>query len=141
MKKCLYALLVVQILALAIGFFLLLGQNWVYSLVFLGLGVLNLVPIIAIISCLDTTEQNSGDISYIYYKLKQMENESPSAVKTEAPAVKRNDSPKKPWKCIKCGTVNKAEDNICAGCNAEFDYLNPTYDSEPKRKSRFVKFK
>ncbi len=139
MKKLLYVLIAIDIFSLVVGVIFLLAENIIYAIVAAALGILNLVPLFAIVHCLDTTEQNTADISYLYYKLKKLETEEETPISYSAP-LKHSDSPKKPWKCLKCDTVNKAEDSICAGCKAEYNYLNPTFDSVPKKKSRFVKF-
>lgn len=142
MKKWLYVLLVIDIISLIIVFFSLLANFTVFALVAVLSGILGLVPLFALIHCLDCVEQQGSDISYLYYKLKKLEKEQGTLEEPIiSPALKHSDSPKKTWKCIKCDTVNKAEDSVCQGCNAEYTYLNPTFETEPKRKSRFVKFK
>ncbi len=140
MKKLIYILIVIDIVSISIGFFMLISSSVFYSLLFVSFGILNIVPLFAIVSCLDSCERNTYDISYLYTKLKKLEKTAEEVIPAYSVAVKHNDSPKKSWKCLKCDTVNKPEDNVCTNCKTEYSYLNTTYDNNPKRKSRFVKF-
>mgnify|MGYP003300186591 CR=1 FL=1 len=73
MKKCLYILFVIDVLAIACGFITMLTASVIYAIVFLALGFLQLVPIIAIIYCLDNIEDHIYKISQLYLKFHRLE--------------------------------------------------------------------
>ena len=66
MKKCLYILLIIDILAIAFGFITMLTASIIYAFILLALGILQLVPIVAIIYCLDSIEDQKYTISQLY---------------------------------------------------------------------------
>ena len=57
MKKMLYILLALDILGVAVLFFATLSSSVIYSFVALALGILQIVPIVAIISNMDNIER------------------------------------------------------------------------------------
>ena len=141
MKKCLYILLIIDILAIVFGFITMLTASVIYAIVFLALGVLQLVPIIAIIFCLDNIEDHNYKISRLYLKLHHIEetkeNDNPP------PVAEIGDKSDLPWKCIKCDTVNKAGATNCSNCGAKFlPEINPVFEPTPKGLKGFLlKFK
>ena len=144
MRKLLIILLVINAMALAIGFFMMLANSILYSIIFLAIGMLELIPIIAIISCLDDIEDLQYENNYLRTKIKKIEDSINGDVKEEEITVAHNPTAAKAaWECIKCGTVNKVETAECSNCNAPYSpFLNPTDDPKRKKKiSRFVKFK
>ncbi len=146
MKKLLYIILVINIISLILAFFMILGTSVFYAVIFALLGCLELVPIIALISCLDNIENLQADVSYHYYKFKQLEEKSleENQDNTTAPPKTNNpDTAIATWKCVKCDTVNKAGTNHCANCKAPYSpFVNPTSDPNAKKKiSRWVKYK
>ena len=76
MRKLLIILLIINIIALSVSFLMMLGINLLYSIILLALGILELIPIIAIISCLDNIENLQYENKYLYEKLKKLEDVS-----------------------------------------------------------------
>ncbi len=144
MRKLLIILLIINIIALSVSFLMMLGINLLYSIILLAFGILELIPIIAIISCLDNIENLQYENKYLYEKLKKLEDVSLDLEPQNAP-VKTDNPNTAPavWECVKCSTVNKAGTEKCSNCNAPYSpFLNPTDDPKRKKKiSRFVKFK
>ena len=140
MRKLIIIAIIFDIVGLVVSTLMLITVSVLYAMLTVVLGIIGLAPLFAILYCFDTCEQNTADISYLYSKVKSFEKIDEKTIPSYSTAVKHNDIPKKPWKCIKCETVNKAEDTVCVNCKTEYSYLNPTFESEPKHKSRFVKF-
>ena len=141
MKKLLYVLLVIDIVALAICFIILLPASVLLAIFYLAMGVLGLIPTIAIIRCLDDIELMQDNISHLYNKLHKLEgiNQNETSENPE-PAARHGEEAKLTWQCVKCGTVNKAGTTNCSYCNNEFSpVLNQTFHSNPKALSRWVK--
>lgn len=145
MKKCLYILLIINILTIAYGFFAILSASVIYAVILLGLGILQLVPIIAIISCIDNIEELHYQNTKLFYKLKKLDEEVNGTQNRDEyiPAVTNSDSAKATWECVKCGTVNKPDTTCCSNCKAPYSpFINPTDNPYAKKKiSRWVKFK
>lgn len=141
MKKCLYILLIIDILAIACGFITMLTASIFYSIVFLALSILQLVPIIAIIYCLDNIEDHNYKISRLYLKLHHIEETKEND--NTPPVAEIGDKSDLPWKCIKCDTVNKAGATNCSNCGAKFlPEINPVFEPTPKGiKGFLLKFK
>lgn len=146
MRKLLYILLGIKILAMVVCFFMFLSSSVLYAVIFAMLGILDLIPIIAIIFCLDNIESLQDAHSSLFYKVKRIDdaiNGTSVTENAEAPAVKYQETAKAVWECVKCGTVNKAETTHCANCKAEYSpIINPTDNPKLKKKiSRWVKYK
>ena len=146
MKKLLIVQLIINILALTYAFFAFLGSSVIYAFLVLGLGILSLVPIIALISCLDNIEKLTEDNIMLSYRLKKLENEvlQPDTVTdTSYPELITGETANAVWECVKCGTVNKAGTSHCLNCKAEYSpFINPTDDPNKKKKlSRWIKEK
>lgn len=147
MRKLLIVLLVINIITLGLGFFMILSNSLLYALIILGLGILELIPIIALISCIDNIEDLQYDNKYLHEKIRKLEDMiNGETVSKEENHIHTNDGEyiaSGVWECVKCGTVNKAKTTKCSNCNASYSpLLNPTDNPFIKRKkSRFVKFK
>ena len=145
MRILLYILLGINILALAVAFIMMLTTSPVYAVIILLLGILQLVPIIAIISCLDDTEKLKGENTMLSYRLKKLENEvlPQETVHNSYPELAHGDTAKAVWECVKCSTVNKAGTSHCSNCKAPYSPLvNPTDDpTKKKKRSRWIKDK
>ena len=145
MRILLYILLGINILALAVAFIMMLTASPVYAVIILLLGILEIVPIIAIISCLDDIEKLKGENTMLSYRLKKLENETlpEETVHNSYPELIHGDTAKAVWKCVKCGTVNKAGTTHCSNCKAPYSpFINPTDDPYKKKKrSRWIKDK
>lgn len=141
MKKCLYILFVIDVLAIACGFITMLTSSVIYAIIFLALGILQLVPIIAIIFCLDNIEDHNYKISRLYLKLHRIEETKEND--NTPPVAEIGDKSDLPWKCIKCDTVNKAGATNCSNCGAKFlPEINPVFEPTPKGLKGFLlKFK
>ncbi len=141
MKKCLYILFVIDVLAIACGFITMLTSSVIYAIIFLALGFLQLVPIIAIIFCLDNIEDHNYKISRLYLKLHHIEETKEND--NTPPVAEIGDKSDLPWKCIKCDTVNKAGATNCSNCGAKFlPEINPVFEPTPKGLKGFLlKFK
>lgn len=146
MRKFLYILLIINILTLTYAFFAVLGTSVLYAVIILALGILELVPIIAIISCLDSIEKLESENVMLSYRLKKLENEifaNDIPSDKSYPELKTGETARAVWECIKCGTVNKAETSHCSNCKAEYSpFINPTDDPNKKPKlSRWIREK
>ncbi len=95
MKKALYILIAIDIFSLIIGVLFLLAVNIIYAIVTAALGILNLVPLFAIVHLLNITEENTADISYLYSKIKKIENLDADTPVAYSTALRHSDSPKK----------------------------------------------
>ncbi len=145
MKKLLYLILCIQVLGVVYGFLAMLGSNWFYAIIVLVLGILSLVPIIAIISCLYRIDDLEGENYILKHKIKCLEddvngeNEHDS---TTHPELDRLVDAQATWDCVKCSTVNKAGSTRCSNCKAEYSpIVNPTHypTKKPPKISRWVK--
>lgn len=144
MKKILYVILVINILSLIYAFFMLFANSFFYAVLVVVLGGIGLVPLIALIKCLDNIEDLESEVSYLRYKIKGIEDNSAEEIKENPLTVANNRyTANATWKCIKCETVNKAGTNHCANCKAPYSpIINPTDDPYAKKKvSRWVKYK
>lgn len=144
MRKWLYILLVIEIAASAIGFFILLLNTFWLAFIYIPLSLLGLVPIIAIIHNYDKIEDLSYELNRLKYELKNLTDSKAEEISNETlsvPAVSRKETARGAWECIKCGTVNKEGTTHCMNCKADYSpWDNPT-DSpyEKKKLSRWVK--
>lgn len=143
MKKCLYILFVIDVLAIACGFITMLTASVIYAIVFLALGFLQLVPIIAIIYCLNNIEDHIYKISQLYLKFHRLEEIKDNNDNDNPPIAEFGEKSNLPWKCIKCDTVNKAGATNCSNCGAKFiPEINPVFEPTPKGfKGFLLKFK
>lgn len=145
MRKMLYILLAINIITLTIGFIISLATAPLYAVLLLLLGILELIPIIAIITCLDDIEKLKQDNAYLSYRLKKLENEilPEEPVHNSFPELSFGEPAKAIWECVKCGTVNKAETTHCSNCKAPYSpFINPTDDpTKKKKRSRWIKDK
>ena len=145
MRILLYTLLGINILALAVAFIMMLTASPIYAVIILLLGILEIVPIIAIISCLDDIEKLKGENTMLSYRLKKLENETlpEETVHNSYPELIHGDTAKAVWECVKCGTVNKKGTSECSNCKAEYSpWTNPTDSEFSKKKiSRWIKYK
>ncbi len=146
MRKYLYILLLINILTLIYGFFAILGTSVFYAVIFLVLGLLELIPLVAIIHCLDSIEKLEEDNAMLSFRLKKIENSlgpQSDEIKESYPELKHGETAKAVWECVKCKTVNKAETTHCSNCKAEYSpFINPTDNPYQKRKlSRWIKDK
>lgn len=141
MKKCLYILLIIDILAIAVGFITMLTASVIYAIIFLALSILQLVPIIAIIYCLESIEDHNYKISQLYLKLHRLEETKTND--NTPPVAEVGDKSDLPWKCVKCETVNKSGATNCSNCGAKFlPEINPVFEPTPKGLKGFLlKFK
>lgn len=145
MRKLLYILLGINILTLAYGFFAILSSSTLYAVVLLLLGILELIPIFAIIACLDDIDKLKDENSMLSYRLKKVENEViPEEAKfSHYPELAHGEAAKAVWECVKCNTVNKADTTHCVICKAPYSpFINPTDNPyEKKKRSRWIKDK
>ncbi len=145
MKKTLYILLALDILGVAVLFFATLSSSVIYSFVALALGILQIVPIVAIISNMDNIERLFDEVRRNKYEIKKINDKSLITETTEDNTQKQIYTEKSngTWECIKCGTVNKEGSEKCQNCNALYSSLvNPTSSPYAKKKlSRWIKNK
>lgn len=143
MKKCLYILLVINILSIICAFFITLSTSIITALIILGLGILQLVPTVALIFCLDSIEEQNYKISQLYFKLYHLQEINESETTDNPPIAEIGKKSTLPWKCIKCETVNKAGATNCSNCGAKFlPEINPVFEPTPKGLKGFlIKFK
>ena len=141
MKKLLYVLLIINIISITIGFIILLPISVLLALLYLTIAALSLVPTIAVIRLLDDIELMQDNITHLYNKLHKLENLNQNETsENPEPAARHGEEAKPPWKCVKCGTVNKAGTTNCSNCDNEFSpTLNQTFHSNPKALSRWIK--
>jgi len=146
MIKCLFIILAIKILAMAYIFFMLLSSYPLYAVIALLLGIIDLIPTIALIYCLNSIDELKYEQNKLFYKLKKTEEElfgTPNAEKSSHTANLNKDTAPAVWECVKCGTVNKAETDCCSNCKAPYSpFINPTDNPYAKKKvSRWIKFK
>ncbi len=143
MKLLLIILLIIQIISAVIVFFTTLSTSLLLSILTLFIAILQIVLTIAVIYCLDSIEDLRADYNILLDKLHKIEDKNnPIKVSHQTPALKQGEESKKTWKCIKCETVNKAGSKACEKCGAEYSsWINPTFDSNPNKMSRFLKEK
>ena len=146
MKKLLYIILTIDIIASAIGFFALLLSSVITAFLVLPLILLSLVPLLAIISNLEKIEKLQEEVAILKYQQKQLQ-EQPHTLQNTVPedntppAVNRKETARGAWECVKCGTVNKEGTTHCSNCKADYSpWTNPTVSPMEKKKvSRWVK--
>ena len=145
MRKLLYIHLTINIITLAIAFIMSLVASPIYAILILFLGILSLVPIFAIISCLDDIEKLKDENTMLSYRLKRIENETQpqETVHNSYPELTHGETARAVWECVKCGTVNKAGTTQCSHCKAPYSpFINPTDDPlKKKKRSRWIKDK
>lgn len=144
MKKWLYVLLGIEIIANIVVFFTLLYSSLFAALFGTALNVLSLVPIIAIIYNINDIEDIQYDMSKMRYTMRKIEDSlAKDRDSTEEEAEPVAGASVGVWECIKCGNVNKEGTNHCDNCKAAYSpEYNPTDDPSKKKKvSRWVKYK
>ncbi len=146
MKKALYTLLTINILTLIIGFIALLFSKLIFAIIFLPLGLLELVPLLAIINNLESVENLNYEIYELKSRLKKIEeinNETTAETNTSTPDIERKEVARGTWECVKCGTINKEGTDTCQNCKALYSpWINPTSSPYEKKKiSRWIKDK
>lgn len=143
MRKLLYILLIFNIIGLVVGFFVALSYSFIFALVICALGILDLVPIIAIISNMDSIEELKDELYRIKYRLKDIEDENKSKIEDtdhhQMPEYR--EKARGNWECVKCGTINKQGTVACQNCKAAYSsFINPTTNPYEKVKvSRWIK--
>ena len=142
MKKLLYILLVIKILAALFAFFSILGANIGLAIVMLAIGFLEIIVIIAVIRNMDEIEELWYSLNRVRHDIKVIDDniEKPQGEKS-APSIDRREAARGAWECIKCATVNKSGTDSCSNCGAEYSvWDNPTASPNAKKKlSRWVK--
>ncbi len=144
MKKLLYTILVIEILATVFNFFVNLEASFILAFINLLLNILSMVPIIAIIANIDSIERLKEDLNRIRYNIKTLTDEinPPKKAEEKDVRVKRNvQTARGAWECVKCGTVNKEGTSSCANCKAEYSVWDNPTDSpyKTKKMSRWIK--
>ncbi len=143
MKKCLYVLLVLQILTLIAGFFMLLQQSIFLALVFVAIDALIVILTFAVINNMSNIEDLWVENSRLRAELKKIKDVMQEGSEKEKlpPVTENKEAAHGTWKCVKCDTVNKAGTSYCSNCKAEYSaFLNPTdYSYKKKRFSRWIK--
>lgn len=144
MLTLLYIILIIDILTLVFSFFMLLSTSVVYAVIFAAVGLLGLVPILVLINHVESIENLKNDFARLQSEIKRLTDalaDSSPTNENKIPILLKNEPSKAVWECVKCGTVNKADTNLCANCNAEYSpFINPTDSPYKKRKlSRWVK--
>ncbi len=142
MKILLFILLALQAISTVIVFISFLPISIFTAIICLLLGILQAVLTLAVISDLSDIENIKADMSLVFSKLYKLEESiNPVDVSYDTPSANEGITSEKSWKCIKCGTINKSGSSRCSNCNDSFSYLNPTYDPNPSKMSRFLKEK
>lgn len=131
MRKLLYLILVLDVIGIAVGFFMALAQSILLAVLILASGILGLVPIYALITALDDIDSLRDELSRLRYDLRSRENqgheESVSDAPITAPSAEKKEVAQRNWQCIKCVTINKAGTSKCSHCGTPYDpWLNPT---------------
>lgn len=132
MRKILYLILILDVLGIAVGFFMVLSQSILLAVLVLASGILSLVPIYALITALDDIDSLRDELSRLRSELRSREKQELSATEQSAPPPAAPSAGNKHmatrnWQCIKCVTVNKTGTSKCSNCGTPYDpYLNPT---------------
>ncbi len=145
MKKLLYVILTIDIIASIIGFFALILSTFITAIIALPFIILSPIPLIVIIRNLENIENLQEEIAILKYQQKQLQNETVTnnhvSEENTPPAVNRKETARGAWECVKCGTVNKDGTTHCSNCKADYSpWTNPTVSPGAKKKlSRWVK--
>ncbi len=147
MKKWLYVLLAIEIVSLIISFFAIITNSLLLAILIIPFGILGLMPLIALILCMENIEELKADISYLSYRNKKLEDllnaDNTDSAVSKPPTANCGDAAIATWQCVKCQTVNKGGTTYCSNCKAEYSpFINPTDDpNEKKKMSRWIKEK
>ena len=141
LKTLLFILLVVQVIAAGLLFFMLLPKSILLAILYSALAVLQIALTVAVIRHCDEIENLWYEIERLRGAVRQLQKsvELPeeTAYSVDAPA----ETSQNVWECVKCATVNKADTTHCSHCGAAYAVsVNPTDDPTVKRKmSRWIK--
>ena len=145
MRKLLNILLILNIIGLIIGFIISLFSSPLLALLIFPLGILDLVPIIAIINNMDSIDTLNDELYRIKYKLKTIEDRDKQSSEDipQASIPEYRETANGNWECVKCGTINKQGTDACQNCKALYSaFINPTTNPYEKVKvSRWIKDK
>lgn len=143
MKKWLYVILGIEIVADIVIFFMLLYSSLFAALFGTALNVLSLIPIIAIICNMKDIEDIQYDMSKMRYTMRKIEDSLARDRDSTEESELVVGASVGVWECVKCGTVNKEGTNRCDNCKAAYSpEYNPTDDPSKKKKvSRWIKYK
>lgn len=145
MKKLLYILLFLQIISGVFIFFMLIGSDAFTAIISGFSSLLQIALTFSVICNTEGVEQLSEETAWLRTKLRMLENKDNLYTEPEpaVPAAYHGEAARGTWKCVKCGTVNKAGTDTCQSCGAAYSAeINPTSNPYAKKKprvSRFVK--
>ena len=118
MKKCLIALVVINILGGVIAGFALLVNNLLYGILgFVGTA-LSVVPYIALLQAMEDIEDLTASIQVLQGWLHQMR----SAMDTspELSTAMQKHVSQQAWTCRRCNAVNKGGTHTCESCGGRY---------------------
>lgn len=119
MRKCLIAMIIINLLGGVLGSFALLAQNILLGVLgFVGTA-LSVVPYIALLQAMDDIEDLRASVQVLQGRIYQMR----QAVDT-VPEVKTaldKQVSRHVWSCPRCGAVNKAGTHECESCGARYE--------------------
>ena len=137
MKKLLYIILVIEVLATAFNFFVNLDVSANFAFINLVLNILSIVPIIAIIANIDSIERLREKLNCVRYNIKALADEKnpPKKAEQSAPPIRKNiQTARGTWECLKCGTINKEGTSSCSNCKADYSVWDNPTDSPSNKK-------
>ena len=143
MKKCLYILLILQVLICAVSFIMLLPKSLILAIIFICINSLTIVLTYAVINNMSNIEDLWAESTRQRLEIKKITNkldfEETGIVKS--PTMDDTEISNGVWECVKCGTINKQGTKSCSNCKANYSsIINPTDDPYKKKKvSRWIK--
>ncbi len=139
MKKVLYGIIVLDVLAAVVSFFVLLGSNVIMACLALIGAAVSLVPLILLLQCIDRIEGLEIRLDTLQQKLRAQERtanesepEETSASTYDAPLPKMTSSSR--WVCSKCQSINKSGTAVCDSCGAHYSLAADTPAEMPLTK-------
>ncbi len=143
MKKFLYILLTLKILAAIYLFFATLAASIGLAIIITVINALDIALVIAVIINIGEIEELWYSLNRMRYDIKVLNDNTSKAEDSEphTPSINRREAARGAWECVKCTTVNKAGTDKCEHCGAQYSaWDNPTVSPFAKKKvSRWVK--
>ncbi|MBQ1279359.1 MAG: hypothetical protein IIY13_02910, partial [Clostridia bacterium] len=111
MKKLLVTLLILKILAAIYLFFVTLAADIGLAIIITLINVLDIALVVAVIINIGEMEELWYSLNRISHDIKVLNDNTPKSEQDEAyiPSIDRREAARGAWECVKCATVNNAE--------------------------------
>lgn len=142
MRTAIIVIIVIQLIADVVASLALLGQNFLLAILGLALALLSLVPLIALLRCMEDVSDLQSEVYSLRNRLHRLEGQLAApedrpvagAFVSEAPQSKM--TARERWTCSKCGSVNRAGINACESCGARYSFEQQKITDAPLTKWR-----